>query len=54
LKQGANLRRDVVATERGVLYTAFEDHAVVHWGDGDVGGANVDDQTRGFAGCEAG
>lgn len=52
-KQGADLGRDVVAAKRGVLHAALEDHAVVNWGDGDVGGANVDDQGGRFAGREA-
>lgn len=35
-KQGTNLRRDVLAAERGMLHAALEDHTVVHGGDGDV------------------
>lgn len=35
-KQGTNLRRDVLAAERGMLYPTLEDHTVMHGCDGDV------------------
>lgn len=50
LEQGANLRGDVVAAQRGVLDAPFQDHAVVHRGDGYIGSSDIDDERRGLSG----
>ena len=53
LEQRADLRRDVVASQRGMLHASLQDHAVVHWRHGNVRRANVHHQSRCFPGSES-
>lgn len=46
LEQRADLRRDVIASQRRMLDTAFQDHAVMDWGHRDVGSADIDYKGR--------
>lgn len=51
---GADLVAEEGTAERRACAPFFENEAVVDGCDGDVGGADVDDEAGGFAGCEAG
>lgn len=53
LEQRADLRRDVVASQGGMLHASLQDHAVVHWRHGNVRRANVHHQSRCFPGSES-
>lgn len=46
LEERADLRRNVIASQRRMLDTAFQDHSVMDWGHRDVGSADIDYKGR--------